>query len=114
MALQDAAEGAIQDRFVEVLADLGPSARPQWRCASGFLIDGRHVLTSLHAVIDGKLTIRRAGDAPGRPKREWPATLLPAGDLDGADLAILPLTATSGRCVRRGMRRSHAAPRNRS
>ncbi|GAA4206367.1 hypothetical protein GCM10022252_68380 [Streptosporangium oxazolinicum] len=91
MALQDPVEEAIQVRFVEVLADLGPGARPRWRCASGFLIDGRHVLTSLHAVVDGEVTIRRAGDAPSGPKREWPATLLLAGDLDGADLAILTL-----------------------
>ncbi|MEU4409957.1 trypsin-like peptidase domain-containing protein, partial [Streptosporangium sp. NPDC023963] len=96
MALQDAAEGAIQDRFVEVLADLGPGARPRWRCASGFLVDGRHVLTSLHAVIGGELTVRRAGDAPGGPKREWPARLLLAGDLEGADLAILTLEQDAG------------------
>lgn len=92
MEIENPVGEAIQDRFVEVLADCGSHARPRWRCASGFLIDGRHVLTSLHAVIDGEeLTIRRASNIPGAPKQEWPATLHLAGDLDGADLAILTL-----------------------
>ncbi|WP_460366495.1 trypsin-like peptidase domain-containing protein [Actinocorallia lasiicapitis] len=81
---------------MEVLADRGAGAHPRWRCGSGFLIDGRHVLTSLHAVIDGVLTIRRVGATPGAPKQAWPATLYLAGDLNNADLAILALDEDLG------------------
>ncbi|MBK6015457.1 serine protease [Streptomyces sp. MBT53] len=81
----------IQRRVVEVLADCGLGARPRWRSASGFLIDGRHVLTSGHAAVEGELTVRRPGGAPGAPKEEWPAERLLVGDLTRADLAILTL-----------------------
>jgi WD40 repeat protein len=87
---------AIQDRFVEVIAEVvvgrGTGARTEWEVASGFLVDGRHVLTCLHAVVNGSITVRRAIPWPDGPKRSWPARVLLAGDLERADLAILELS----------------------
>ncbi|WP_346433917.1 trypsin-like peptidase domain-containing protein [Nonomuraea composti] len=86
---------AIQDRFVEVIAQLtvsrGSGTRTEWQVASGFLIDGRHVLTSLHAVADGDIEVRRAIPWPDGPKRSWRARVLLRGDVGHADLAVLEL-----------------------
>ncbi|MEV5498638.1 trypsin-like peptidase domain-containing protein [Nonomuraea fuscirosea] len=86
---------AIQDRFVEVIAQVtvgqGSLARTEWRVASGFLIDGRHVLTSLHAVADGAIEVRRAVPWPDGPKRSWRARVLLRGEVEHADLAVLEL-----------------------
>ncbi|MGP4103571.1 nSTAND1 domain-containing NTPase, partial [Nonomuraea sp. KM90] len=87
---------AIQDRFVEVIAQLtvgrGSQARTEWQVASGFLIDGRHVLTSLHAVADGDIEVRRAIPWPDGPKTSWRARVLLRGDVGHADLAVLAIT----------------------
>ncbi|MGW4797100.1 nSTAND1 domain-containing NTPase, partial [Nonomuraea sp. NPDC004297] len=86
---------AIQDRFVEVIAQVtvgrGSGAGTEWRVASGFLIDGRHVLTSLHAVADGDVEVRRAIPWPDGPKRSWRARVLLRGEAGQADLAVLEL-----------------------
>jgi hypothetical protein len=86
---------AIQDRFVEVIAEVtvgqAAEARTEWRVASGFLIDGRHVLTSLHAVADGEIEVRRATPWPDGPKRSWQARVLLRGEVEHADLAVLEL-----------------------
>ncbi|MFF4625558.1 trypsin-like peptidase domain-containing protein [Nonomuraea jabiensis] len=88
---------AIQDRFVEVIAQItvgqGSRTRTEWQVASGFLIDGRHVLTSLHAVANGDIEVRRAIPWPDGPKRSWRARVLLRGDVEHADLAVLELTA---------------------
>ncbi|MEV3986229.1 AAA family ATPase [Nonomuraea sp. NPDC049758] len=87
---------AIQDRFVEVIAQVtvgrGSGAGTEWRVASGFLIDGRHVLTSLHAVTDGDIEVRRAIPWPDGPKTSWRARVLLRGEVGHADLAVLELT----------------------
>ncbi|MEV4530813.1 trypsin-like peptidase domain-containing protein, partial [Streptosporangium sp. NPDC049304] len=87
---------AIQDRFVEVIAQLtvsrGSGTRTEWQVASGFMIDGRHVLTSLHAVADGDIEVRRAIPWPDGPKTSWRARVLLRGDVGHADLAVLELT----------------------
>ncbi|MFI7454409.1 trypsin-like peptidase domain-containing protein, partial [Nonomuraea sp. NPDC049714] len=87
---------AIQDRFVEVIAQItvgrGSRARTEWQVASGFMIEGRHVLTSLHAVADGDIEVRRAIPWPDGPKRSWRARVLLRGDVGHADLAVLELT----------------------
>jgi len=87
---------AIQDRFVEVIAQVavgrGSTARTEWQVASGFLIDGRHVLTSLHAVVDGDIEVRRAIPWPDGPKTSWQARVLLRGEVEHADLAVLELT----------------------
>ncbi|WP_261720711.1 trypsin-like peptidase domain-containing protein [Streptomyces sp. FZ201] len=57
---------------------------------SGFLIDGRRVLTSGHVAVKGALLVRRAGEI-GAPKTEWNATLKLFGDLETADLALIEL-----------------------
>ncbi|MEU4511146.1 hypothetical protein AB0G05_16775 [Nonomuraea wenchangensis] len=86
---------AIQDRFVEVIAEVtvgrGSGARTEWRVASGFLIDGRHVLTSLHAVAEGEIEVRRAIPWPDGPKRSRRARVLLRGEVERADLAVLEL-----------------------
>ncbi|MGW3367817.1 nSTAND1 domain-containing NTPase [Streptosporangium canum] len=86
---------AIQDRFVEVIAEVtvgqGSEARTEWRVASGFLINGRHVLTSLHAVADGEIEVRRAIPWPDGPKRSWRAWVRLRGEVEHADLAVLEL-----------------------
>ncbi|WP_218155989.1 nSTAND1 domain-containing NTPase, partial [Nonomuraea wenchangensis] len=87
---------AIQDRFVEVIAQVavgrGSTARTEWQVASGFLIDGRHVLTSLHAVADGDIEVRRAIPWPDGPKMSWRARVRLRGEAGHADLAVLELT----------------------
>ncbi|MEV5893600.1 nSTAND1 domain-containing NTPase [Nonomuraea fuscirosea] len=87
---------AIQDRFVEVIAQLtvgrGSGTGTEWQVASGFLIDGRHVLTSLHAVSDGDIEVRRAIPWPDGPKTSWRARVLLRGEAEHADLAVLELT----------------------
>ncbi|MFI0424902.1 AAA family ATPase [Spongiactinospora sp. 9N601] len=87
---------AIQDRFVEVIAEVtvgrGSGTRTEWQVASGFLIDGRHVLTSLHAVADGDIEVRRAIPWPDGPKTSWRARVLLRGDVGHADLAVLEVT----------------------
>ncbi|MFC8350350.1 serine protease [Streptomyces sp. NPDC057280] len=80
----------IQDRLVEVLADRGTDTVPRWAVGSGFLIDGRRVLTSGHVAGKGALFVRRAGEIGG-PKTEWNATLKLFGDLETADLALIEL-----------------------
>ncbi|MBB5081507.1 S1 family peptidase [Nonomuraea endophytica] len=100
---------AIQDRFVEVIAEItvgsGPTARTEWEYASGFLIDGRHVLTSLHAVVRGQTLVRRASPGPGSSKQVWQARVLLAGDLGLADLAIVELEQDVGPLSRFGFAR---------
>ncbi|MER7370153.1 nSTAND1 domain-containing NTPase, partial [Nonomuraea wenchangensis] len=87
---------AIQDRFVEVIAQVavgrGSTARTEWQVASGFLIDGRHVLTSLHAVADGDIEVRRAIPWPDGPKMSWRARVRLRSEAGHADLAVLELT----------------------
>lgn len=85
----------IQDRLVEVLADRGCDADPRWVLGSGFLIDGRRVLTSGHVAVEGALLVRRAGES-GAPKTEWNATLRLVGDLVTADLALIELDEEVG------------------
>lgn len=85
----------IQDRLVEVLADRGSDATPRWVVGSGFLIDGRRVLTSGHVAVEGVLLVRRASEI-GAPKTEWNATLKLLGDLATADLALIELDEEVG------------------
>lgn len=94
---------AIQDRFVEVIVEVtvGPGGRTEWRVASGFLIDGGHVLTSLHAVADGAIEVRRAVPWPDGPKRSWRARVLLRGEVEHADLAVLELAEDTPEAIGR-------------
>ncbi|ROO87360.1 trypsin-like peptidase [Actinocorallia herbida] len=88
---------AIEHRFVEVLAMWRTAeGRSRWEQASGLLIDGRHVLTSQHAIPAGTLRITVRHLLPDGTKQTWSATTRLTGDPGHADLALLALDEDAG------------------
>ncbi len=76
------------ERIVEVKADLGGAAKPRYRFGSGFIVDGRTVLTAAHVVVDASHVVVRTSD-----KRELAAVVDPeyVGDPSACDLALVVL-----------------------
>jgi hypothetical protein len=73
---------ALAARVVEVIADLGPAARPRFRYGSGFIVRAGTVLTAAHVVAGAVSVSVRDPD-----KRTFPASADPS-----------PGQASTGRC----------------
>ena len=103
-----AALASAGQRVVEVEADLGEGHSPRWRYGSGWLVDGRTVLTAAHAVVDACALWVRGPDKDPRRAEAGPAHV---GHPRWLDLALLDVPEPPGSAPlrrRRGRESGHA------
>ncbi|GAA2152584.1 hypothetical protein GCM10009826_10990 [Humibacillus xanthopallidus] len=73
-------------RVVQIEADLGAGAKPQWRYGSGCIVAGRTVLTAGHVVVGAQQLTVKDGY-----RLASPASLRLLGPRDGPDLALIEI-----------------------
>src|ERR1022692_1468851 len=96
---------SMQQRLVEVIADLGEEVTPRWRYGSGLIVNGRTVLTAAHTVANvASVTIR----GPDKISLATDLSNSLIGDNEQHDLALIevprlpaPLPRTSIGLLRR-------------
>jgi energy-coupling factor transporter ATP-binding protein EcfA2/flagellar biosynthesis/type III secretory pathway chaperone len=82
---------------VEVLLDRGPDEYSRWKVGSGFLLEGKRVLTAAHNVGGGQVSVRTTRGA------EYTAKVIPTGNVNlELDLAIVEITDPEFRDVVEG------------